>query len=73
MYDKLLIISIARCGSTFAYNTFMNRDTRIETSMDHQMLTNEPFDKNDYNTIYKYTDCSTNIISKVHLKIFTLI
>jgi len=68
MYDKLLIISIARSGSTFAYNTFMNRDTRIETSMDHQMLTNEPFDKSDYNTIYKYTDCSTNIISKVHVR-----
>lgn len=68
MLDKLLVISNARMGSTYVYNTFREFDSRSKDTTENHLLTNEPFDKNDFDTVYKYTKEQPNIVSKIHAR-----
>ncbi len=68
LYDKILILSLARSGSTWAWKTFLRWDDRIdETVEDFEYYSNEPFDKFDDNgKILDFTQQQPYFVSKIH-------
>lgn len=68
MYDKLLILSLARSGSTWAWKTFLRWDDRIDDTVeDFDYYSNEPFDKFDNNKqIIDFTQQQKYFVSKIH-------